>query len=314
MPNDFRQVAERTRAVAESVLRAHGDSLPPNHHQCPWAWNEVWIRPKRVLRISNTSYTGLATEALLAPYIPRVVGHPAVIAAGKTKGRCWILQQRVPGKPLGALWDRLPAKEAHRALRDLFSRLDALHEVRASASIKKREPTCYLIEPGRVGAVITQLQECGAMSDDLAASLRCVYHKFWKAIEGQPFGVIHGDLHLYNAMYDPSKKMVSGIIDFEDCGYGPLEMDAYMLAKSVLAAGQPRAVSWLKAILAEELSLPGARERWTGYAVARLLGATTWDPDMNPDGSGDVVLLAELCDNLDDVVVRGYHAGATLLK
>jgi Ser/Thr protein kinase RdoA (MazF antagonist) len=273
----------------------------------------VWIRPKTVLRVANTDYTGLATEALLAPEIPAAVGHPTVIGSGKTRGRCWILQERVPGKPLAALWEHLPAPEARRALADLAARLDALHRVASvPEAIAAREPTCYVIDPEHADAVISKLRTRELIDNDLENSLRGIYQDFFAALVGQPTGVVHGDLHLYNAMYNPTKKVISGVIDFEDCGHGPIELDYYMLAKAVSESHQLRSTQWLRALLADQLGRAGAIERWTGYAVARVLGGTAWDPDVDVD-AGDEASLVELVDVLSDVV-NGNHVGALLLR
>lgn len=310
---DATQVSKRSRGLAESILADHGDKLPDNHQPCSWAWNDVWIRPKTVLRVANTGYAGLATEALLAPLIPDSVGHPTVIDSGTTRGRCWILQKRVPGKPLGALWDYLPAAEAHQALADLTSRLSALHQVsEVPEAIKGREPTCYVIDPDHAKEVIAKLRARQVIDVVLGSSLRAVYRDFFAALADQPMGVVHGDLHLYNAMYDPTKKAVSGVIDFEDCGYGPIELDYYMLARAVSEAHHLRSTQWLRSLLANELSRDGAYERWTGYAVARLLGRTAWDPEVSLDAVGNEMALAVLAGDLGDVV-RGHHVGARLL-
>jgi aminoglycoside phosphotransferase (APT) family kinase protein len=308
------QVSKRSRDLAESILADHGDKLPGNHQPCSWAWNDVWIRPKTVLRIANTDYTGLAIEALLSPEIPNSVGHPTVIDSGKTKGRCWILQKRVPGKPLGALWDGLPAAEAHQALGDLTARLGALHQVSSlPAVIENREPTCYVIDPAHANEVIAKLRARQCIDAVLGNSLRGIYRDFFAALAGQPMGVVHGDLHLYNAMYDPAKKTISGVIDFEDCGYGPIELDYYMLAKAVAEAHQLRSTEWLRSLLADQLGRDGAIERWTGYAIARLLGRTIWDPEVDVDAVGNEMALAALAGDLGDVV-RGHHVGAQLLR
>ena len=314
MRNDSTKAATKSRKVAESILAAHGDSLPSSHRQCSWAWNDVWIRPKRVLRVANTDYTGLAVEAILAPSLPSLVGHPSVLASGKTKGRCWILQQRVSGKPLGALWEKLSAIEARSALCDLKSRLESLHALQnVPPAIKDREPTCYVIDPAHANEVITKLFERGSIDKAFATSLRKIYRDFFAALAGQPVGALHGDLHLYNAMYDPSKKAVTGIIDFEDCGYGPLELDYYMLAKSVAETHQPGVVTWLRALLAGHLGQSGAKQRWHGYAVARVLGRTAWDPEVDLDGEPDEHAMAELIDDLASVA-QGHHVGALLLS
>ena len=302
------------RRRAERIFAAHGDRLPDSQRTVSWAWNDVWVRPHAVLHAANTSYQGLAVEAALAPLIPAGVGYPRVIDSGSDNGLPWLLQGRLAGGPLGMQWAGLSVPQARSALGDVVDRLRLFHTLEhAPELVRRREPTCYALRPRTARRIIRQLRELGVLDAGLESRVLEIHHLMCASLAGQPVGVVHGDLHLDNVVYDPQRHCVTGIVDFEDCGWAPLELDYFVLARSVASSEQPQALAWLRDIMSASLSSTGSTERWAGYALARVLGRTVWDPTVDLDTIPlNDQALGELHDDLL-AVVAGQHVGARLL-
>lgn len=88
--------------------------------------NEVWIGDDWVLRVGGAD-DSLLTEAQVVVQLPASVGYPTLIGAGRTRGRCWMVTERLSGQNLESVWPRLTSPARICAIRDLWTRINAVH-------------------------------------------------------------------------------------------------------------------------------------------------------------------------------------------
>src|SRR5207245_2202764 len=82
---------------------------------------------------------------------------------------------------------------------------------------------------------------------------------------------------------------------------------------SVLDGSHPRALVWMRSLLADSLSRMGAHQRWAGYALARALSQTEWDPDLDISKQRvNRAAVKQLGEELAEIA-SGKHIGARLL-
>ena len=70
----------------------------------------------------------LLTEARVVAQLPAAVGYPRLIGAGRTGGRCWMVTERLAGQNLESAWPRLTAPARVCAVRDFWTRVNAVHD------------------------------------------------------------------------------------------------------------------------------------------------------------------------------------------
>lgn len=211
-------------AFARELLEAHG--LPAQPLEAAGGWsNRVWLAPAHVVRLSQGRFRdAFAHEARVLRLLPPEIPHAGVVAHGAVGRREWLILERVPGRPLGAVWRGLGEGQRRSAITQLGELLRALHRVQLPAGFGNpwlddafapggelrdayhAPPRLYLrlIEaagrvPGvdqgvldRVAAFIGS--RLGAFGDDLTA-------------------LVHGDVHFGNLLWDRGR--ITALLDFE---------------------------------------------------------------------------------------------------
>lgn len=121
--------AAEIRQVAADVAARHGADLTRMRRAHGFT-NSTWVGDGIAVRVADA---GDAPDrgARLLRALPRGVGHPEVLDAGTTAGHGWVVTAQVAGENLAEAWPRLGAAERVRAVRELWGRVEALHDAAA---------------------------------------------------------------------------------------------------------------------------------------------------------------------------------------
>ncbi|KAF3343668.1 Putative pectate lyase C [Verticillium dahliae VDG2] len=157
-----------------------------------------------------------------APELPT----PDVKATWETGGRRYIVQDRVPGQTLGAVWHELDLSAKVRILDQVVA---VIERWRTFTSGKMSSVTGGPVESLRWWSTgftpwgpFRRKRELFAYFE--AAMGDCpevVRHMLWRNMpDCRPWTFSHGDLHVYNIMVEDGN--LSGIIDFATAGFYPV--------------------------------------------------------------------------------------------
>ncbi len=207
--------------------------------------NEVWFAGSHVLRIAPVrSSERLGWEARIADVLPEEVPHAEVLARGTTEFGQWMVSQRVDGWPLTACWPDLSMSQRREAIHQLGAALEALHAcpgpldedgqpavppfLRDAGSIE-----CpHQLPPSRLLALLERVRQLRGVDGALVDATAEVIRDSASALAGErPRGLVHGDLHLQNVLWDPKQERLSAILDFEWCRLAPADLDLDVLLR-----------------------------------------------------------------------------------
>ncbi|MEZ4429120.1 MAG: phosphotransferase [Nannocystaceae bacterium] len=187
--------------------------------------NETWLGDGFALRVNFRGDLGrLKREAELAAQLPVSARYPGVLTCGDDGVIEWLLSRRVAGVALAHAWTDLEDRQRAQAIRDLADALRALHGVDARALAGDRElapphvlPLAPLVE------LIEKLADRRLLPLELAAALRRHVEGRWDAFDEGNVGLVHGDPHLENVLWDGAQ--VSAVLDLEWARRSYLECD-----------------------------------------------------------------------------------------
>ncbi|WP_426364674.1 phosphotransferase family protein [Streptomyces sp. E-08] len=211
--------------------------------------NDAWRIGDQIVRVCWRGDIGrLRREAAVVPLLPAEIPCPEVLADGDDGELAWTVTRRMPGQGLHALWPTLNEAERRAAITQLADVLRTLHAwqppepvrglllgrlrsrpkgpaaivgadlcplpvERAQVLVSHAEPSSGL------GLVASRLAELAALDPYLE----------------EPQGVVHGDLHFANLLWD--KGRITAVLDFEWVRLGPPDLDLLPLLRSVDWAG-----------------------------------------------------------------------------
>ena len=198
--------------------------------------NEVWLTDTHSVRINRHPTNRLYREALIAAVLPPEVGYPRIVAHGRGHGEDWLVQERLPGRPLAHVWPQLSQGQRERAVYGLAERLSALHRTRPPADLPPIEQAPQLLEVGasdptrpvvdallraarldRVDPVV--LFEARDLVVRLAPSL----------VPFEAETLVHGDVTFENVLWHDEQ--VTGLLDLEWARPGPRDLDLDILLR-----------------------------------------------------------------------------------
>lgn len=199
--------------------------------------NSTWIGDGLAVRIANTPVVdAMAAEVALVRALPPEVGHPTILAAGTIEGHDWIVTEEVRGRNLQEAWPTLTPEERRRAIRQLWGRVQAVHD--ATPSLRELVPSHGGFIPATLGdATAAAVRVSGPI--DLTEMQRSRLHQiidgYYRAAPDVEQVVNHGDLALMNALWDGD---VVALLDFEFALLGPVEIDlCRLLLESLVSEG-----------------------------------------------------------------------------
>lgn len=192
---------------------------------------------------------------------------------------------RVPGIDLSRAWQGLSPARRERAVCELMGALRAFH-----ATASDELPNDRGLEPPHTLPLQPLLGLLGrtrvaGLDDTLCTKLRSLIEECWPAFEYAPRGLVHGDLHLENVLWDGEH--VSALIDLEWSRRSYLAVDLEILLSvcaepalfvsadyeaEVRAADYAAVPRWLRAAYPQWFSAPGLREQISVLHASRTLG------------------------------------------
>jgi hygromycin-B 7''-O-kinase len=205
--------------------------------------NEVWFAGSHVVRISTLKGTSrLAWEADVAEVLPETVPHPRVLRRGSTEFGEWLVSRRVEGQPLSRGWSEMTEQQRRTAVHQLGAAMEALHGCRGPVDSTGapvippflRDPASlecpHQLPASRLLALIERCRQLrgvdGALLDAAAEMTRHCAEAFGGEV---PRGLVHGDLHLENVLWDG--RQLTAILDFEWARLSPADLDLDVLLR-----------------------------------------------------------------------------------
>lgn len=282
--HDRRQTALAACGLDRDLAMARGPSFS----------NEVWIGDTVVLRIDPRGVGRLAREARIAARLSPAARYPEVLEVGDDGEIEWMLSRRVHGLDLGRAWPALTTAQRERATHELVAALAAVHATPCDGlSDDLRPPHTLPIER------LIELIE--AVIDDTAIAGLATHFAItrWSAFDGADRGLVHGDPHLENVLWDGEH--VAALLDLEWSRPSWLHADLEILLAladaparfaspdrehAVVTADYAELPRWLRAAAPQWFAHPRLIDRLELLALSRLLGQFEDDPDGAADAGG----------------------------
>jgi hygromycin-B 7''-O-kinase len=286
MTADHRSAMAQARArgaLAKAGLESQVELEP-----LPSVTNEVWAADDVIVRVNPRPVPRLWREATLDAMLPDAVGCPRVLGYGGIGGADWMVTERLPGEILSRCWPTMPVDDRRNAIRQLSARLRHLH------GFISREPLPPLSGPQLLDTAtmaastaallhaLDQLQELPHVDPVVALQAKMLVRYNEPALDHYPAsGVIHGDLHFENVLWDGAT--VTGLLDFEYARPAPadLELDVFLrfcaypflhvaedYEDQANAADYTEVPGWLSVEMPELFSAPRFLDRLRIYSVA----------------------------------------------
>ena len=278
-------------ARARRALAAAGLS-PDAPLERTWSYaSETWLGDGFVLRVNHRGDIGrLAREALLATRLPPEARHPGVLGHGRAGELEWLLLPRVRGANLSHVWHDLDQAGRERAARELASALRAMHGV-DGPDLPRDEDMAppHVLPLDRMLAQLAQLASPageGAIDAGLAGEIEAYARERWPAFDGAGVGLVHGDPHLENVLWDGEH--VAALLDLDWSRRSWIEVDLEILLAfcrqpflfvaeededRALAADYEAFPGWLEAEYPAWFAHPRLGDRLALLGVSRALGS-----------------------------------------
>lgn len=199
--------------------------------------NEVWLTRHYVVRLNRDASPRLHREALLSQALPEEVGYPPMVQYGGEVGNDWLISQRVPGGPLSRWWPTMSVAERREAVRQLVTRLRAVHRT-PCPDVRVFVDTGQLLQRAATGAqavapLLSALDRAGRLPNvDAEIMAEAADHVRANASALDSFDdatVVHGDLSFENVLWDGEN--ITALLDFEFARPGPPDLDLDVLLR-----------------------------------------------------------------------------------
>ena len=273
--------------------------------------NEVWFAGSHVLRISaSRNSERLGWEAQIGEVLPEGVPHAAVLARGTTEFGQWMVSERLAGLPLSTCWPDLNETLRRSAIEQLGAALEALHACRGPLD-DDGEPIVppflreahslecpHQLPPSRLLALLDKARSLRGVDGALFDAAGEVIRECAGALAGErPRGLVHGDLHLENVLWDPDRHQLTAILDFEWSRLAPADLDLDVLLRfcgdaSFLVSGDEQrrlrrhdffaVPAWLRECYPALFAHPRLNDRLRLYALAYDIPQLLADPPRVP--------------------------------
>lgn len=175
--------------------------------------NEVWLGHELALRINPRGPGRLAREAAIVSRLAPEARYPEILTVGHDDELEWMVTRRAPGIQLARAWSALSAGHRERAIRELADALAAVHATPCDGIADDIAPPHTLPLAAVVG-LIEQLRATTTQQHaDLWSAAEQAAIARWSAFDATDRGLVHGDPHLENVVWDGSH--VSALLDLE---------------------------------------------------------------------------------------------------
>jgi hygromycin-B 7''-O-kinase len=228
----------RTLAEIRARTALRGAGLDPTVQltRASSVTNEVWLTDTHSVRVNRHPNNRLYREALIAAILPEEVGYPKIVAHGGARGEDWLVQERMPGRPLAHVWPTLTEAQREKAVISLAERLAALHRTRAPHGLPPIEHAPQLLEvgvPDPTGPVLDALERASKLEHVdpvLLVEARDMVERLSNTII--PFEsetLVHGDVTFENVLWADDE--VTALLDVEWARPGPKDLDLDILLR-----------------------------------------------------------------------------------
>lgn len=270
----------RLRRIAGDIFAHYGIDFATAKRAGGWS-NATWLAGGLALRLSvRPGNETIRREARLAALLPPETGYPTILETGETEGYEWSLSKEIPGRNLGEVWPELDWDGRISALRQLWSKAQAVHTVNvaAAAGLARQRAWFNSSSAEEAGASLVRLAQQGIISPRQIDVLRETLDCFWKALPSAACVLNHGDLTIDNALYHEGQ--VVALIDFEFAVIAPAELDLNALVKYAYGppetgdpfpdpdnSGRKRIRQEVAGLAKPVLAHPGGKDLLSGYAI-----------------------------------------------
>jgi hygromycin-B 7''-O-kinase len=285
-------MARARRALAAAGL------APDAPLERAWSYaSETWLGDGFVLRVNSRGDIGrLAREAHLAAHLPAEARHPGVIDHGRAGELEWLLLPRVAGVVLSRVWPDLDGARRERAARELASALRAMHGV-SGPDLPRDEDLAppHVLPLDRMLEQLASVAAAGSIDAEVAREVEAFARARWPAFDGEGVGLVHGDPHLENVLWDGEH--VAALIDLDWSRRSWVEVDLEILLafcrqpflyvaadyEDLALAGDYAAFpGWLEAEYPAWFAHPRLDDRLALLHVSRALGTLEDGPRRGP--------------------------------
>lgn len=228
---------QRLKAAAASIFARRGIDFGAARRAGGWT-NATWLAGGFALRLAvQPGQDKIRREAQLASLLPPEVGYPPVVETGVTDGYEWSLSREIPGKNLGEAWRELDWDTRTSALRQLWRKVQAVHnvDITAAAGLARERAWFNATSAEEAAACATRLAQRGILTSHQVGALGEALARFWKALPAAKRVLNHGDLTVENALWHEGQ--VVSLMDFEYAVIAPAELDLNELVKCAFAPG-----------------------------------------------------------------------------
>jgi hygromycin-B 7''-O-kinase len=249
--------------------------------------NEVHLTDQYVIRVNRKPTGRLEREAELCARLPGRPWAPQVVAHGYQGGLDYLIAARRPGATLSRWWPWMNAAQREDATRQLGAVLLELHSLPCPPEVPDLDTNPQLVDlrtPAPLLPIFAALDRLRIRPDIDPGLLRTAEELLVASgeavIDGQPTGLVHGDLSFENVMWDGTA--LTGLLDFEWSRTAPADLDLDVLLRFCAfpsvhlpadRAGDARAgdyaqlPGWLRVAYPALFSHPRLLERLRVYAL-----------------------------------------------
>ena len=189
--------------------------------------NEVWFAGPYVLRISaEPGSNRLHYEAAVAASLPDDVPYPEIVKTGRATFGEWMVLRRVKGTVLSRAWLTMDEEERREAVHQLGEVVDRLHSSPPPGAAPPFTGDLECPHQLPVSRLVELLQRCARLPHvdaGMLASARDLVTSLAPALEDSDDGLVHGDLHFENVIWDGSR--LSALLDLEWARQAPRDLD-----------------------------------------------------------------------------------------
>jgi aminoglycoside phosphotransferase (APT) family kinase protein len=230
----------------------------------------VWFYGPYVLRAHD--HGALDDEMRLLRYLPASIPHASVIASGEG----WVVQRRVEGEPLSAIWTALNEDTQRAAAQQLAAILMNLHQVRLSGTPSLSPGWFPALLPADILRMAEEQRERDAkLMEAVAVFTRRTMGEITPPLR---WGFIHRDLHLDHVLWNGDR--ISALLDFESAVNAPRELELEALLRFCKARSPDfdALPGWLREDYPLLWSEAGIEKRLRLYSIEHDLRCLPDDP------------------------------------
>jgi aminoglycoside phosphotransferase (APT) family kinase protein len=201
--------------------------------------NEVWLTDDYAVRVNRDASMRLYREAVLSQVLPSEVGYPVLVQHGGDVGNDWLVLERVPGVPLSRAWPRLAVDQRREAVRQIATRLKAVHAT-PCPRLDGLIDTPQLLDPAPTGieaarrllVALDRVAELPHVDPGLVGDVSHLVGELAPALDPFDAGtIVHGDLTFENVLWDGDH--ITALLDFEFARPGPPDLDLDVLLRFI---------------------------------------------------------------------------------